>query len=91
MNQFAKYRQNAAECYEAARLLSEHREKAKMLAIAQSWISLAALVERNRHLEGTTTGLTGHGNGNSAPSTWRDATRRAPDGEHSPTRQGSQK
>ena len=41
MNQSMKYRQNAAECYEAARVLSDHREKAKMLAIAQSWITLA--------------------------------------------------
>jgi hypothetical protein len=60
MNQSMKYRQNAAECYEAARVLSDHREKAKMLAIAQSWKTLAALAERNSQLE---TGLTGHGNG----------------------------
>jgi hypothetical protein len=33
MNQSMKYRQNAAECYEAARVLSDHREKAKMLAV----------------------------------------------------------
>ena len=50
MNQPIKYRQNAAECYEAARILSDHREKAKMLAIAQSWITLAAQAERNSHL-----------------------------------------
>jgi hypothetical protein len=47
-----KYRQNAVECYEAARTLSDHREKAKMLAMAQSWILLAALAERNCRLEG---------------------------------------
>jgi hypothetical protein len=63
MNQFVKYRKNAAECYEAARILSDRREKAKMLAMAQSWISLAALAERNSHLEDATTRLTGHGNG----------------------------
>jgi alkanesulfonate monooxygenase SsuD/methylene tetrahydromethanopterin reductase-like flavin-dependent oxidoreductase (luciferase family) len=58
MNQ---YRQSAAECYEAARILSGHREKAEMLAIAQSWILLAALAERTSHLDATT-GLTGRGN-----------------------------
>jgi hypothetical protein len=63
MNQSMKYRQNAAECYEAARILSDHREKAKMLAIAQSWITLAAQAERNSRLEAAITGLTGHGNG----------------------------
>jgi hypothetical protein len=63
MNQSVTYRQNAAECYEVARILSNHREKAKMLAIAQSWISLATLAERNSHLEAAITGLTGHGNG----------------------------
>jgi hypothetical protein len=63
MNQYMKYRQNAAECYEAARILSDHREKAKMLAIAQSWITLAAQAERNSQLEAAITGLTGHGNG----------------------------
>jgi hypothetical protein len=62
MNQSVTYRQNAAECYEAARILSDHREKAKMLAIAQSWISLAALAERNSHLEAAITGLTEHEN-----------------------------
>ena len=61
--QSMKYRQNAAECYEAARILSDHREKAKMLAIAQSWITLGALAERNSQLEAAITGLTGHGNG----------------------------
>ena len=63
MNQSMKYRQNAAECYEAARVLSDHREKAKMLAIAQSWITLAAQAERNSQLEDAITGLTWHGNG----------------------------
>jgi hypothetical protein len=63
MNQSMKYRQNAAECYEAARVLSDHREKAKMLAIAQSWITLAAQAERNSQLEAAITGLTWHGNG----------------------------
>ena len=63
MDQYMKYRQNAAECYEAARIFSEHREKAKMLAIAQSWITLAAQAERNSQLEAVITGLTGHGNG----------------------------
>ena len=62
-NQSMKYRQNAAECYEAARTLSDHGEKAKMLAIAQSWITLAGLAERNSQLEAAITGLTGHGNG----------------------------
>jgi hypothetical protein len=63
MNQSVKYRQTASECCEAAMLLSDHREKAKMLAMAQSWISLAALAERNSHLEAATIRLTGHGNG----------------------------
>jgi hypothetical protein len=63
MNQSMKYRQNAAECYEAARVLPDHREKAKMLAIAQSWITLAAQAERNSQLEAAITGLTWHGNG----------------------------
>ena len=61
MNQFVKYRKNAAKCYEAAMVLPGHREKAKMLAMAQSWISLAALAERNSHLEDATTRLTNHG------------------------------
>jgi hypothetical protein len=43
MNQSVTYRQNAAECYEAARILSDPRQKAKLLAMAQSWISLADL------------------------------------------------
>jgi hypothetical protein len=50
MNQFVTYRQNAAECYEAARLLSAPCQKAELLAMAQSWISLADLAERNSHL-----------------------------------------
>jgi hypothetical protein len=52
MNQSVTYRQNAAECYEAARILSDPRQKAKLLAMAQSWISLADLAERNCHLVG---------------------------------------
>jgi len=63
MDQYMKYRQNAAECYEAARILSDHREKAKMLAIAQSWITLAAQAEQNSQLEDAITGLAWHGNG----------------------------
>ena len=51
MNQFVTYRQNAAECYEAARILSAPRQKAKLLAMAQSWILLADLAERNSHLD----------------------------------------
>jgi hypothetical protein len=43
MSQSVTYRQNAAECYEAARILSDPRQKAKLLAMAQSWISLADL------------------------------------------------
>ena len=35
MNQAVTY-QNAAECYEAARILSDPRQKAKLLAVAQS-------------------------------------------------------
>ena len=62
MNQFVKYRQTAAECCEAARILSDPREKAKMLAIAQSWILLADQAERNSHLKAATAGLTGHEN-----------------------------
>ena len=31
MDQYVKYRQNAAECYEVARILSDHREKAEIL------------------------------------------------------------
>jgi hypothetical protein len=63
MNQSVKYRQNAADCYEAARILSDPRQKAKLLAMAHSWISLADHAERNSHFEAATTGLTNHGNG----------------------------
>jgi hypothetical protein len=52
-----------AECYEAARILSDPRQKAKLLAMAHSWISLADHAERNSHFEAATTGLTNHGNG----------------------------
>ena len=45
MNQSVTYRQNAAECYEAARILSAPRQKAKLLAMAQSWILLADLAD----------------------------------------------
>jgi hypothetical protein len=51
MNRPEKYRQKAVECYEAARILSDPRQKAKLLAMAQSWISLADLAERNSHLD----------------------------------------
>jgi len=51
MNQSVTYRQNAAACYEAARILSDPRQKAKLLAMAQSWISLADLAARNSHLD----------------------------------------
>jgi hypothetical protein len=47
MNQSVKYRQTASECREAARILSDPREKAKMLAMAQLWILLADQAERN--------------------------------------------
>jgi hypothetical protein len=50
MNQSVTYRQNAAECYEAARILSDPCEKAKMLARVQAWILLADQAERNSHL-----------------------------------------
>ena len=49
MNQSAKYRQNADECYEAARIPSDPRQKAKLLVIADSWKSLADHAERNSH------------------------------------------
>jgi hypothetical protein len=62
MNQSVKYRQTASECYEAARILSDPRKKARMLAMAQSWILLADQAERNIHLKAATTGLTGRGN-----------------------------
>jgi len=51
MNESAKYRQTAFECYEAAKILSDPREKEKLIAMAQSWISLADLAERNSHLD----------------------------------------
>jgi hypothetical protein len=51
MNHFVTYRQNAAECYDAARILSDPHQKTKLLAMAQSWISLADLAERNSHLD----------------------------------------
>ena len=50
MNQSVKYRQNAAECYEAAEILSDNK-KADMLARAQSWILLAELAARNSNLD----------------------------------------
>ena len=50
MNQSMKYRQNAAECYEAARILSDDK-KAYMLARAQSWVLLADLAARNSNLD----------------------------------------
>jgi hypothetical protein len=53
MNRPERYRQNAAECYEAARILSDPCEKAKMLARVQSWILLAHQAERNSHLKTT--------------------------------------
>ena len=54
MNQSVTYRQNAAECYEAARILSDPRQKAKLLAMAQSWISLADHADRDSHFEAAT-------------------------------------
>ncbi len=51
MNPSVTYRQNAAECYEAARVLSVPHQKAKLLAMAQSWISLADFAERNSRLD----------------------------------------
>jgi hypothetical protein len=59
MNQSAKYRQTASECYEAARILFDPCEKAKLLAMAQLWILLAGQAERNIHLKAADTGLTG--------------------------------
>jgi hypothetical protein len=54
MNQSVKYRQNAAECYEAARILSDPRQKANLLAMAHSWISLADHADRDSHFEAAT-------------------------------------
>ena len=48
MNQSVKYRQNADECYEAARIPTDPRQKAKLLVMADSWKSLADHAERNR-------------------------------------------
>jgi hypothetical protein len=62
VNQSVKYRQTASECCEAARIRSDPREKAKMLAMAQSWILLADQAERKSHLKAATAGLTGHEN-----------------------------
>jgi hypothetical protein len=50
MNRSVKCRQNAAKCYEAARILSDNK-KAEMLARAQSWILLADLAARNSNLD----------------------------------------
>jgi hypothetical protein len=50
MSHSVKCRQNAAECYEAARVLSDDK-KANMLARAQSWILLADLAARNSNLD----------------------------------------
>ena len=51
MNQSVKYRQNAADCCEMARMLSAPRKKAKMLAMAQSWKLLADHTEREAHAQ----------------------------------------
>ena len=51
MYQSVKYRQSAAKCYETARILSDPRKKAKMLAMAQSWKLLADQAERNAHAQ----------------------------------------
>jgi len=63
MNQSVKYRQNAAECCEAARILSDHSQKAKLLVMADTWKLLADHAKRNSHFEVATTRLTNHGNG----------------------------
>jgi hypothetical protein len=49
MNQSEKYRQNAAECYDSIRILSDPLDRAKMLARVQAWILLADQAERNSH------------------------------------------
>jgi hypothetical protein len=36
-----KYRQNAAECYEAARILTDPHKKAKLRVMADTWRLLA--------------------------------------------------
>jgi hypothetical protein len=51
MNQSVKCRQNAAECYEAAMILSDPHKKVKLLARARSWMLLADLAERNSNRE----------------------------------------
>ena len=51
MNQSVKYRQNATDCREMARMLSDPRKKSNMLAMAQSWKSLADYAEWNSHFE----------------------------------------
>jgi hypothetical protein len=56
MNHVVKYRQNAADCCEMARILSDPHKKAKMLAMAQSWKLLADLAERNSNLDPSTKG-----------------------------------
>ena len=63
MNQSAKYRHNAAECYEASLVPTDRRRKAELLVMAHSWLSLADHAERNSPSEAATTGLTNHGNG----------------------------
>jgi hypothetical protein len=50
MNRPEKYRQHAAECYEAAMIFSDPHQKATMLAMVQAWILLADLAERHSHL-----------------------------------------
>jgi hypothetical protein len=50
MSHSVKCRQNAAECYEAARVLSDDK-KTIMLARVQAWILLADLAARNSNLD----------------------------------------
>ena len=50
MNQSVKYRQNAAVCYEGVRILTDQLQKAHLLAMARSWISLADHAERNSRI-----------------------------------------
>jgi hypothetical protein len=52
MNQSVKYRQNAAECYEAARILSDPRQKAKLFVMADTWELLSDYAKRNSHGNG---------------------------------------
>jgi hypothetical protein len=49
MSQSVKCRQYAAECYDAARILSDNK-KTNMIARAQSWLLLADIAERNSNL-----------------------------------------